>query len=47
MSVFTFCHLVDFFVQIACPFSSIAYYTPSLTNKLTSKIASQADKANL
>ena len=34
-------------VQFVCSFSRIARYTPSLTNKLTTKTASQSDKANL
>ena len=33
--------------QFACSFSRIARYTPSLTNKLTSKTVSQSVKANL
>ena len=36
-----------FLVQFACSFSRIARYTPSFTNKLTSKIVSQSVKANL
>ena len=36
-----------FLVQFACSFSSIARYTTSLINKLTSKIVSQSVKANL
>ena len=36
-----------FLVQFSCSFSRIARYTPSLTNKLTSKIVSQSVKANL
>ncbi len=48
MSVFLrFVVLGLFLVQFACSFSSIARYTPSLTNKLTTKIVSQSVKANL
>ncbi len=36
-----------FLIQFACSFSRMARYTPSLTNKLTSKIVSQSAKANL
>lgn len=32
--------------QFICSFSRIARYTPSLTNKLPTKTASQTDKAN-
>ena len=43
--VLSFCGL--FLAQFACSLSRIARYTPSLTNKLTSKIVSQSIKANL
>ena len=36
-----------FSVQFVCSLSRIARYTPLLSDKLPSKIASQSDKANL
>ncbi|GEM_PF-4467449 len=39
--------LLTFLVQFPCSRSGIARYTPTLTNKLTSKEVSQSVKANL